>query len=62
MYEKIHSVIHIEKNLLIVGYNSSKKWQFRAVNGEGKIVQENAHFATAEEAFSLGEQWIKNNL
>ncbi len=62
MYQKIHSVIHVGKNLLIVGYSSSIKWEFRIVNSEGKIVQEKNEFDTAQEAFNRGKLWIEDNL
>ena len=61
-YEKIYSVLHIGKNLLIVGFNQSDKWQFRAVTKEGEIVKEVANFNTPEEAEKTGKSWIESNL
>lgn len=61
-YEKIYSVLHIGKNLLIVGFNQSDNWQFRAVTKEGEIVKEVAKFNTPEEAEKIGKNWIKLNL
>jgi len=62
MYEKIYGVIHVGKNLLIVGYNNKDKWSFRVVTQEGKIVKETADFLTAESAEKEGYIWIENNL
>ncbi len=49
-YEKIYCVNHVGQNLLIVGYDSEKQWQFRAVTKEGKVVKEVSQLSTAEEA------------
>lgn len=62
MYEKIYSVIHIGSNLLIVAYNQSEKWQFRAVNKEGEIMKESYNFTTPEEAEKNGSHWINKYL
>lgn len=62
MYEKIYGVIHVGKNLLIVGYNTQDKWSFRVVTQEGKIVKEMADFLTAEYAEKEGYTWIEKNL
>ncbi|WP_330203154.1 hypothetical protein [Cyanobacterium sp. Dongsha4] len=62
MYEKIYGVIHVGKNLLIVGYNTQDKWSFRVVTQEGKIVKEMADFLTAESAEKEGYTWIEKNL
>ena len=62
MYERIYGVIHVGKNLLIVGYNSQDKWSFRVVTKEGKIVQEIPNFSTPESAEKEGNIWIENNL
>lgn len=61
-YEKIYSVLHIGKNLLIVGFNQSDNWQFRAVTKEGEIIKEVASFNTPEEAEKTGKNWIELNL
>lgn len=61
MYEKIYAVVHVGKNLLIVGYNAQKKWSFRVVTKEGDIVQEIGNFLTPESAEENGNNWIKNN-
>lgn len=62
IYERIYSMIHVGKNILIVGYNSTNLWTFRVVNQEGKIVQERDNFSEPEEAEIYGHSWIKNNL
>ena len=61
-YTKIYCVNHVGKNLLIVGYNSEKQWEFRAVTKEGKVVNQVSQFSTAEEAEKEGNNWIKSNL
>ena len=61
-YEKIYCVKHVGKNLLIVGYNAEKQWEFRAVTKEGEVVKEVSQFSTAEEAENQGNNWIKSNL
>lgn len=61
-YEKIHAVIHVGKNLLIVGYNQTEKWQFRVVTQKGEIVQEVNNFTNPNEAEKTGTDWIKKNL
>ncbi len=61
-YEKIYCVNHVGKNLLIVGYNSQKQWEFRAVTKEGKVVHEVSQFICAEIAAKEGHDWIKTNL
>lgn len=62
MYEKIYCVNHVGNNLLIVAFDKTNQWQFRAVNQEGKIVKEEYHFLTAEIAKEVGENWIKEKL
>lgn len=62
MYEKIHCVNHVGKNLLIVGYNQSQQWQFRIVTSNGDVVQEKNNFPTAPSAMTEGEKWINENL
>jgi hypothetical protein len=61
-YEKIHCVNHVGRNLLIVGYNAEKKWEFRAVTKEGNIVNQVSKFSTAQRAEEEGYNWIKDNL
>ena len=61
-YEKIYCVNHVGKNLLIVGYNAEKKWEFRAVTKEGKVVKEISQFSSAEEAEQVGNNWLRTNL
>jgi len=62
MYERIYAVLHVGKNLLIVGYNAQDKWAFRVVTKEGKIVQEISNFLSPELAEKEGNIWIQNNL
>lgn len=58
MCDKIHMVIHIEKNLLIVIHQNTKGWLFRLVNSQGQVMEEKPGFETAIEAEEAGRGWL----
>lgn len=60
MCDKIHMVIHIEKNLLIVIHQKTKGWVFRLVNCHGQVMEEKPGFETASEAEDAGRRWLEN--
>ncbi|MBE9222313.1 hypothetical protein IQ215_06345 [Cyanobacterium stanieri LEGE 03274] len=62
MYQKIHCVNHVGKNLLIVGYHPDKAWEFKVVTQEGKTVREVSEFDDAKVAEYHGKKWIEDNL
>ncbi|MGY6528979.1 MAG: hypothetical protein ACXITR_03535 [Cyanobacterium sp.] len=62
MYQKIHCVNHVGKNLLIVGYHPDKLWEFRIVTADGNIVKEVEQFTMAELAEKEGKKWIEDHL
>ena len=55
---KVHLVVIINNNTLLVFYTESDCWQFRLISAGGEVFGERKLYYTPEAAEKAGREWI----
>lgn len=55
----VHSVVSIDKYILVIFYTEAHCWQFRVIGSGGVVFGERKIYYTDEAAEKAGREWIE---